>query len=210
MTTHIVVLPGGGYAEHAPSEGEPVVRWLESLGIEASVFLYPVGVHHPEPHIAVSDEIARLRAAGIERVGVMGFSAGGHAAGLAALSPVSPASRPDFAVLSYAVVSMVPPTNEGSAINLLGADASLAERRSVSLEMLVSEQSPPIFAWQTADDVAVPVATLYRLGEALAAQNRPHAIHVYPRGPHGLGVSAEGLALWTEECARWLSALDHP
>ena len=81
--THVIVLPGGGYADHAAHEGEPVVKWLKGLGLEASVFRYPLHVRHPIPLHALQAEIRRLRRDGVTRVGLIGFSAGGHLAGMA-------------------------------------------------------------------------------------------------------------------------------
>ena len=85
--THMIVLPGGGYASHVAHEGQPIVRWLHGLGVSASVFRYPLGARHPAPLHALQAEIRRLRNGGAERIGVIGFSAGGHLAGLAALAP---------------------------------------------------------------------------------------------------------------------------
>ena len=105
--THMIVLPGGGYAEHASQEAEPVARWLGDMGVSATVFRYPLSVWHPEPLNALRAEIARRRAAGAQRIGLMGFSAGGHLAGLAALAPgAAPDETVDFAVLGYAITSM--------------------------------------------------------------------------------------------------------
>ena len=84
---HMIVLPGGGYAEHTSHEAEPVARWLSGIGVQASVFRYPLNVRHPVPLQAVRAEIRRLRAGGVQHIGLMGFSAGGHLAGLAALAP---------------------------------------------------------------------------------------------------------------------------
>jgi acetyl esterase/lipase len=205
---HILVLPGGGYGMHAPHEGAPVVEWLRSLGLEASVFLYPVHTRHPLPTEAIRAEIRRLRAEGVDQVGVLGFSAGGHAAGMAALAPAGDADDvADLAVLCYPVVSMVMPGHEGSRLNLLGADAADSLRRETSLELLVTPDAPPIFVWHTSDDASVPVAPVYRLGEALHGAGVLHAIHVYPSGVHGLGLAAgSGLPeLWTAECSAWLA-----
>jgi len=118
-TTHVIVLPGGGYAEHAAHEAEPIAGWLTGIGLRASVFRYPLNVRHPEPLDALLGEIRRLRAAGVERVGLVGFSAGGHLAGLAALTPGETA---DFAVLGYAITSMETETYRPSQLILLGED----------------------------------------------------------------------------------------
>ncbi|MFD0149435.1 hypothetical protein ACWGQ4_00210 [Streptomyces sp. NPDC055721] len=82
--THLIVLPGGGYASHAAHEAEPIVAWLSTQGLSASVFRYPLHVRHPEPLLALRAEIRRRREEGADRIGVIGFSAGGHLAGLAA------------------------------------------------------------------------------------------------------------------------------
>jgi acetyl esterase/lipase len=208
LRRHILVLPGGGYAGHAPHEGEPVAAWLRGLGLQASVFLYPVLTRHPLPTEAIRAEIRRLRADGVDQVGVLGFSAGGHAAGLAALAPADdPGDTADLAVLCYPVVSMVLAGHDDSRVNLIGADADEHLRRVTSLELLVTTDAPPLFAWHTSDDDVVPVGPLYRLGEALQAAGVVHSIHVYPSGVHGLGLATgSGLPeLWTAECAAWLA-----
>ena len=207
MTSHIIVLPGGGYSRHAPHEGEPVVEWLGSLGHAASTFLYPVGVRHPQTLDAVTDEIRRVRATGVDRVGLLGFSAGGHAAGLAALTSTE---RVDAAILCYPVVSMLLETHAGSRENLVGLDATPALRESTSLEKLVTASSPPFFVWHTAEDASVPVEHSYLLGSALAEHGVPHSLHVFPRGRHGIGLAqGEGAAeAWTALAGMWLSELD--
>jgi acetyl esterase/lipase len=102
--THLIVLPGGGYAQHVGHESEPIVGWLNGLGVQASVFRYPLQVRHPGPLEALRGEIRRVRDAGVQRIGLIGFSAGGHLSGLAALAPGSDSSEGvDFAVLGYAI-----------------------------------------------------------------------------------------------------------
>src|SRR5690606_34032355 len=131
---HVLVLPGGGYRRHAPHEGEPVAAWLRGLGHDASVFAYPVATPHPTPLDAVRAEVRRVRAAGATRVALLGFSAGGHAAGMAAYAPASADERVDAVVLGYPVVSMMLPTHRGSREKLLGAQASWDARRATSLD----------------------------------------------------------------------------
>lgn len=200
---HIVVLPGGGYARHAPHEAEPVADWLRSLGVAASVLRYPVATRHPGPLDAVRTHIADVRQAGARRVGVLGFSAGGHLAGHAAVTGLA-----DIAVLCYPVVSMLTPTHAGSRHNLIGRRAWPWQRRAVSVEKLVTPAMPPTFVWHTADDELVPVEHAYLLAASLATHEVPHALHVYPTGRHGLGL-AEGSGdpeRWTAECAAFLAA----
>ena len=142
---HMIVLPAAGYAAHAPHEAEPVARWLGEIGVQESVFRYPVNVAHPAPLCALRAEIARWRAAGERRIGLIGFSAGGHLAGLAALAPeAAPDETVDFAVLGYAVTSMETETYRPARLILLGEDASPEQRRSTSLDALVTPQSPPV------------------------------------------------------------------
>lgn len=206
---HLIVLPGGGYRRHAPHEGEPIAEWLRSLGYAASVFAYPVKTRHPGPLDAVRAEIRRVRAAGAERVGVIGFSAGGHAAGMAAYAPGAiEEERVDVAILGYPVVSMMLDEHRGSREKLVGADATWEERRDTSIDLLVTASAPPTFVWHTADDAVVPVQHAYLLGMALAAEGVPHEVHVLPSGVHGLGLAeGEPAAVWTELCASWLSRL---
>ncbi|MCT9108301.1 prolyl oligopeptidase family serine peptidase [Streptomyces mirabilis] len=205
--THMIVLPGGGYAEHAAHEAEPVVDWLGDIGVLASVFRYPLRARHPEPLNALRAEIRRRRAAGAQRIGLIGFSAGGHLAGLAALAPgAPPAEAVDFAVLGYAITSMETETYRPARVILLGEDAGPELRRSTSLDSLVTPQSPPFFVWHTAEDPYVPAEHTYRLAAALAAGQVPHAVHVFAHGPHSLGLArnAGEAAIWTTLAKAWI------
>lgn len=206
---HVIVLPGGGYHRHAPHEGEPVAEWLRSRGHAASVFAYPVSTRHPGPLNAVRAEVRRVREAGAERIALLGFSAGGHAAGLAAYAPGSTAAeRVDAVVLGYPVTSMMLPTHRGSREELLGAAASWETRRATSLDLLVTASAPPSFVWHTAGDRAVPVQHSYLLGMALAGAGVPHELHVLPGEVHGVGLATgEPAGAWTASCAEWLGGL---
>ncbi|HEV3288677.1 MAG TPA: prolyl oligopeptidase family serine peptidase [Streptosporangiaceae bacterium] len=205
--THMIVLPGGGYAQHAGHEAEPVAGWLGEIGVQASVFRYPLNVRHPAPLDALRAEIGRRRAAGAQRIGLIGFSAGGHLAGLAALAPgAAPEQTVQFAVLGYAITSMETETYRPARLILLGEDASPQLRRSTSLDSLVTQQSPPFFVWHTAEDPYVPPEHTYRFAGALAASDVPHAVHMFTYGPHGLGL-AEGAgeaAIWTTLAKAWI------
>jgi len=206
----ILVLPGGGYSRLAPHEGEPVAAWLRSIGWNARVVEYPVGAKHPAPLLTIQSEIAKERALGAPLVGVLGFSAGGHLAGHAAVAPVADDNeRPDFAVLGYPVVSMVTPTHAGSREELLGPDANDYLRQDTSIELLVTPATPPMFIWHTAADAPVPVNEhSYPLAAALAAAGVRHELHVFSDGEHGLGL-AEGTPAeaWQALCEIWLSSL---
>jgi acetyl esterase/lipase len=206
--TRVIVLPGGGYSQHVAHEAEPVAGWLEGLGVDASVFRYPLLVRHPEPLDAVRTEIRRLRDAGAERIGLVGFSAGGHVAGLAALSPgAEPGQEVDFAVLGYAITSMETETYRPARLILLGDDAAPELRHATSLDALVTDASPPFFLWHTAEDAYVPPEHTYRLAASLAAHRIPHAVHVFAHGPHSLGLAqgAGDAAMWTTLAAAWIS-----
>ena len=204
---HMIVLPGGGYAVHTAHEGEPVARWLTDVGVPASVFRYPLNVRHPVPLDALRAEIRRRRAEGAQRIGLIGFSAGGHLAGLAALVPgAAPEEMVQFAVLGYAITSMQTETYRPSRLILLGEDASPELRRATSLDALVTPQSPSFFVWHTAEDAYVPPEHTYRFATALAANNVSHAVHVFAHGPHSLGLAhgAGDAAIWTTLANAWI------
>ena len=211
--THMIVLPGGGYAVHAPHEAEPVVRWLGDIGVQASVFRYPLNARHPVPLKALRAEIGRRRAEGAQCIGLMGFSAGGHLAGLAALTPgAAPDETVDFAVLGYAITSMETETYRPARLILLGEDAGARLRRSTSLDSLVTPQSPPFFVWHTAEDPYVPPEHTYRFASALAANQVPHAVHVFGHGPHSLGLAQDAgeAAIWTTLASAWIHEQPSP
>jgi acetyl esterase/lipase len=148
------------------------------------------------------------------RVGVLGFSAGGHlAATLAAGVPTGDdaldldGSRPDLAILCYPVVSFESAVHQGSINNLLGASPSPELLAGLSAERTVTGQTPPAFIWHTSDDGAVDAGHSLRYALALRAAGIPAELHVFPHGRHGLGLAAgvAGVERWTELCATWLA-----
>lgn len=211
----MLVLPGGGYESLAEHEGEPIAEWLRGLGWRAKVHRYPVAESHDvplrtAPLDSVAEAVRNERRSGAGLVGVMGFSAGGHLAGHAALTLAGDA-RLDLAVLCYPVINMLTDTHAGSRINLLGPGASRAEREALSLQTLVTKTGVPMFVWSTDDDDVVPVHDHSRLMSlSLAAHGVDHEFHLYEGGgPHGIGLapgSAIGTA-WTTAVAAWLSTL---
>jgi acetyl esterase/lipase len=206
--TRIIVLPGGGYSTHVEHEAEPIVDWLGGLGVRAGVFRYPLLARHPEPLRALRAEIRRLRDGGADRIGLVGFSAGGHLAGLAALAPgADPSEAVDFVVLGYAITSMETETYRPARLILLGEDASPEVRRATSLDALVKRSSPPFFVWHTAEDAYVPPEHSYRLAASLAAHGVPHTVHVFAHGPHSLGLARgeHDAAAWTTLAASWIA-----
>jgi acetyl esterase/lipase len=141
-------------------------------------------------------------------VGVIGFSAGGHLGGQAALSDASsPDTRIDLAVLGYAITSMETETYRPARLILLGEDATPEMRRATSLDAIVTASAPPFFIWHTAEDPYVPVDHSYRLAAALAAHEVAHALHVFSQGPHSLGLARDAgeASAWTELAADWLT-----
>lgn len=226
----IVVCPGGGYRTRAAHEGEPVARWLNSLGISAFVLEYRVAPHrHPLPLADVQRALRYVRHhAGRwqidpRRVGVLGFSAGGHLAATAAVrfdagDPGAPdpvereSSRPDAVVLCYPVITFGPHGHQGSMRNLLGDDPPPELRRQLSNERHVTPQTPPVFLWHTAADAGVPVENSLLFASALAGQGVPFELHVFPAGRHGLGLASDDgrVGAWTELCRAWLMGLGFP
>jgi acetyl esterase/lipase len=182
----------------------PVVRGrdaeLASIGVQLDRVRSPLD--------ALRAEIRRLRDEGAERIGLVGFSAGGHLAGLAALAPgADPGGGIDFAVLGYAITSMETETYRPARMIPLGDDATPELRRATSLDALVTRSSPPFFVWHTAEDAYVPPEHTYRLAASLAAHGVPHTAHVFAHGPHSLGL-AQGngdAAAWTTLAASWIT-----
>ena len=223
----IIVLPGGGYQNLAPHEAEPVAEWLASLGLAGLVCRYRVWPNrHPAPLQDAERAIRLVRANadawGIDanRVGVLGFSAGGHcAASVSCLGqpgrPDHPdaverhSGRPDAAVLCYPVISFQSWSHTGSRDNLLGAGADPELVRQLSLENAVHDRVPPTFLWSTSDDAAVSVFNSFHYAGALRRNGVPFAMSIYPTGRHGLGLASDvpHVADWTGACAAWLRSL---
>lgn len=222
----VVVCPGGGYARRAGHEGEPIAQWLNTLGISAFVVRYRVDPYqYPCALLDVQRAIRTVRAQAEQyridpnRVGLLGFSAGGHLAatagtsfdgGNAAAEDVieQQSCRPDLLVLCYPVITMEDPyTHEGSRSNLLGDAPDQAMIEKLSAERQVTQHTPPTFLWHTAEDGAVPVENSLRMASALSKHDVPFDLHVYTKGGHGLGLAHEEAHTrgWTDACASWLA-----
>lgn len=226
-TGAVIICPGGGYAVRADHEGEPVAHWLNGIGLAAFVLHYRVApARHPAPLRDAQRAIRLVRYRAREwnvdpaRIAILGFSAGGHLAATAATSwdsgdpkandPIERvSSRPDVLVLCYPVVSFGDRAHIGSMHNLLGDDPPAELRSRLSAETQVTADTPPTFLWHTADDSAVSVDHSLLFAAALASRNVPFALHVYPRGVHGLGLAEDDPEVhsWTAHCARFLA--DH-
>lgn len=221
----VVVCPGGGYAGLAAHEADPVAEWLRSNGIAGFVLRYRHAPAYRDPAPLLDAQRAirtvRTRAAewGVDpaRIGILGFSAGGHLASSAAVhfdagdpdaaDPVDRASsRPDLAILIYPVITMRDFGHAGSRRNLLGENPSEEDVARFSNDERVTEATPPAFLVHGADDKPVPVENSYAFARALARAGVPHELHVFERGPHGFGLgdkSDEG-PKWTPLCETWL------
>ena len=225
-TSGIIVIPGGGYQRRAPHEGEPIARWLNTLGISAFVLDYRVAPYrHPYPLLDAQRAIRTLRYKAQDwnldphRIGIIGFSAGGHLAATAgthynsgdpnAADPVEQqSSRPDLMILCYPVISFGAHRHQGSMFNLLGPEPPQELMEQLSNENHVTADTPPTFMWHTADDAVVPVANTLIFAQELAKHKIDFALHIYPKGPHGLGLAEHHpeVATWTEHCAAWLAS----
>lgn len=222
----VVVCPGGGYGHLAMEhEGYDIARWLNSLGIDAYVLKYRLKESgYPAPLQDVTRTIRILRstaeARGIDagRIGVLGFSAGGHVAGMATTlwdsadsrlrDPLDGISaRPDFSVMIYPVVTMKDPfAHAGSRTNLLGEDADRASIEALSLETRVTAECPPVFLAHSVEDEAVPAENSLHFAEALLAHDVSVALHLFSTGPHGFGMRPDNgtASAWPRLLVAWL------
>jgi acetyl esterase/lipase len=226
--TALVICPGGGYGHLSmDKEGSDVAKWLNSLGVTAFVLDYRhagKGYQHPAPLDDVKRAVRYVRTNAekwkldASKIGVMGFSAGGHLASTAgtqfeeanknADDKIDRASsRPDFLVLCYPVISMTSEyTHKGSRKNLIGDDPSPELAKKMSSELQVTSNTPPTFIFQTDKDTGVPAENAVSFYLALRKAKVPAEIHVYQNGPHGVGLAPGDpvLATWKERLADWL------
>ncbi len=215
IPTAVVVCPGGGYGALAMDhEGVQIARWLNSLGISAFVLKYRLGPRYRHP-IMINDahraiEIVRTRAQefGIapNRIGIWGFSAGGHLASTAA-THFTAENRPDFAVLAYPVISFTTAfTHQGSKRNLLGDNPDPKLVEDLSTELRVTKDTPPTFLFHTNEDTGVPPENSVLFYLALRKAGVPAELHIYERGRHGLGLAHMDAAggSWPGRLADWL------
>jgi len=227
--TAVIIAPGGSYARLSMNnEGRAPANYLNALGIAAFVLRYRLGpqYHHPIELGDAQRAIRMVRARAVEwhlapdRIGIMGFSAGGHLASSAsthveagnanAADPIDRvSSRPDFAVLAYPVISFIEPwTHQGSKTNLLGDHPDPALARSLSSETQVTATTPPAFIYHTNADTVVPVENAVAYFLALRKAGVPAEMHVFKDGAHGtgLGMQSATLAEWPRLLANWLRA----
>jgi acetyl esterase/lipase len=222
----IIVCPGGGYSLLSwIKEGTEVAQWLNSLGVSVFILRYrAVEYGHPAPVRDVTRAVRMVRAKAGEfgvksdRIGVLGFSAGGHLASCAATMWDDPitrtgaaldavSARPDFALLIYPVITMKDPfVNRGSRRSLLGESPSPEMIEALSTETRVNAQTPPVFLINTQEDKAVPVENSLAFYQALRRAGVPAEMHLYQSGPHGFGLRPGHAAAmeWPKAAEVWM------
>jgi acetyl esterase/lipase len=224
----IVICPGGGYGGLAMDhEGHQIGRWLNENGITGFICDYRhrgKGYGHPAPlqdaQRAIRTVRSRAKEFGVDpsKIGILGFSAGGHLTSSAlthfdagktdADDEIERAScRPDFGVLCYPVIAFDQPfTHKGSQNNLLGKDASAELIASMSSEKQVTDQTPPCFLWHTTEDTGVPPLNSVVFYSALIAHKVPAELHIFEKGRHGVGLAKDipGTDGWPAACIAWL------
>lgn len=237
--TAVVVCPGGGYGGLAMDhEGKQAAEFLNGLGVSAFVLKYRTankerpGPLHPAPLTDAQRAIrlvrANAKAYGVDpnRVGIWGFSAGGHLASSAgthfdkgdrdAADPIDrQVCRPDFLILSYPVISMENGvTHGGSRNNLLGANPDPKLIEQFSNEKQVTKDTPPTFIFHTSADAAVPPENAVRFYLACKKAGVPVELHIYEKGRHGVGLGRDtrwtgdekSLAGWPDRLVDWMKS----
>jgi acetyl esterase/lipase len=227
-TAAVVICPGGGYGALAMDhEGHQIAQWFNSLGVAGFIVDYRhrgKGYGHPVPLQDAQRAVRTVRARAADwnvdpaKIGIMGFSAGGHLASTAGthFDQGNPAAddrveqvscRPDFMILCYPVIMFDEKyTHRGSQQNLLGKDADPALVRSLSSEKQVTRETPPTFLFHTDEDKGVPPENSVSFYLALRSAGVPAELHVYQRGPHGIGLGAKvpGTSEWPKALGNWM------
>jgi acetyl esterase/lipase len=222
----VIVIPGGSYQWLATNhEGRQMANWLNAVGITAFVLKYRLGpkYHYPVELWDAQRAIRLVRARAAEfgvipgKIGILGFSAGGHLASTAetrfdAGNPSAPdpvdrvSSRPDFAVLAYPVTSFVADyAHTGSRDNLLGKNASPELAKDLSSEFHVTPQTPRTFLWSSSTDDVVPPQNSVAFYLALLKAKVPAELHIFADAPHGVGLdlSNPSVGLWSQLLLQW-------
>lgn len=223
----VVVCPGGGYGGLAPHEGEPVALWLNSIGVAGFVLKYrhAPNFRHPIPLGDAQRAIRTIRARAGEwgldgtRIGILGFSAGGHltasagthydAGNAQATDPIERVScRPDALILVYPVITMDNWGHAGSRKNLLGENPDPKLLELMSNEKQVTKDTPPTFLIHTLNDSGVDADNSTAFAASLKKAGVPFEYHLFEDGPHGFGLGDKypKLKMWPDLCAGWLRA----
>ena len=227
--TSVLICPGGGYTHLAiEKEGYKVAKWLNTLGISAFVLKYRMPSDRtmknktigPLQDIQEAIRLVRRNAKNWKldplKIGVMGFSAGGHLASTLATHYNEPAyqniddtsAKPNFSILIYPVISMEDGVaHQGSKKSLLGEEPSLEMVEQYSNDKQVNDETPPAFLVHATDDKGVPVENSLEYYKALKKHNVPVEMHIYESGGHGFGLGISGTnAHWPQDLKNWFSA----
>jgi acetyl esterase/lipase len=227
----VLILPGGAYSLLAfDLEGVDIAKWLNSIGVSAFVVKYRLPADFPQTWIALADAQRALRlvrgsatGCGIDpqRIGVIGFSAGGHNASQletrpsAVTTPNTDAidqldARPNFGLLLYPVISMDPAiTHTGSRNNLIGSSPTASDVLLYSSEKQVTASTPPTFIGVSKKDTGVNPQNSVVFDNALKAAQVPEELHLYNDGAHGTGIrlATGDMAQWPAQAAAWLAKM---
>jgi acetyl esterase/lipase len=225
--TAMIICPGGSYWHLSPREGPPVARWLNRLGITCFVIKNRLGprYHHPMEVQDSARAVRFVRAHAADwnidphRIGILGFSAGGHFAATAIThfdagnpadsDPVERvSSRPDLAILMYPVITMFEPyVHIHSRDNLLGKNPSDALKADASPDLHVSPQTPPCFIVETSDDTTTVVENTFMFATALHKNHVPFEMHIFEHGKHGFAMADNDpvLRTWQTMAADFLT-----
>lgn len=190
----LLILPGGGYEYTSWREAQPVVNAFASEGYHTGIYYYrEEKLIHPHTHIEAKELIEQLRSdPRVSKIFLVGFSAGGH---LAATIMTYYPQLIQAGILAYApITSDIKYRHLGSLINLLGPDITKEKAAEVSLELHVTQQTPPCFIFHTQDDAIVHVENALMFAEALRKHHVPFALHIYPEGLHGFSVGSDDVA----------------
>jgi acetyl esterase/lipase len=227
--TSVIICPGGGYARLAIGhEGYDVAKRLNEMGVAAFVLKYRLPNDQTQPDKSIAPLLDAQQALRLvreqapkyglnpERIGLMGFSAGGHLASTAGThfakpvgdNPGATSVRPAFLILMYPVISFSDSLmHKGSRDNLLGQTAAPDQIKLYSNELQVSAQTPPTFLVHAEDDKTVPVQNSIVFYQALRRHNVPAEMHLYPQGGHGFGMNNKTTKdQWTERLQNWMDA----
>ncbi len=223
----VIVMPGGSYEWLAMNhEGRQIANWLNATGLTAFVLHYRLGpkYHHPveleDAQRAIRMVRARAKEFGVlpDKIGVMGFSAGGHLASTAethfdtgntgaadAIDRVS--SRPDFAVLCYPLISLLADyTHTHSRDNLLGEKPPKELEKDLSSELQVTKETPATFLWSSNTDDVVPADNSVAFYMALRKAGVSAELHIFAEAPHGVGLDLRdpSVGMWGELVVEWM------
>ncbi len=226
----VIVCPGGGYAIKADHEKDPIALRLNELGLNAFVLDYRVAPYRfPATFMDAQRAIRLVRSRaeswGIpkDKIAIMGFSAGGHLAGMCgtrfdagnpqSADPVEREScRPDAFAPCYGALNVNMLRYADFNQCMTGKrELSVEEARALSPEYQIAKDTPPCFLWHTAADAVVPVEASIDFAQKCADQNVPVSLHVYPFGRHGIGLGDEkdapGAGTWSALLAKFLHQL---